>query len=148
MANLTSFNSILRIEGVKIVKNACSTAESSLFELSKIYRKSQISFSVFEKIALEVRHFLQNYFWNHENAKSSFGISIISVTKWSSKNNDKDVINQWTKFQASFQKFVVRVKIQSCPKMRKNGKLRKFAKFCDFWSIVNHTNLTQSPWNC
>ena len=47
MANLTSFNSILRIEGVKIVKNACRTAESSSLELSEnLPEKSNIFFGL------------------------------------------------------------------------------------------------------
>ena len=35
MANLASFNSILRIEGVKIVQNGCNSYERESFELSE-----------------------------------------------------------------------------------------------------------------
>ena len=45
MANLAGYNSIFRIEGVEIVKNLCSTAEISVFELSEnLPEKSNIFF--------------------------------------------------------------------------------------------------------
>ena len=61
------------------------------FSFQKIYRKSQISYSFFEKIAIEVECFLQNLTKNHETCKAYFETLGPSVVLWSSEilaNND------------------------------------------------------------
>jgi hypothetical protein len=47
-------------------KKVATLMKDNRFSFQKIYRKSQISYSFFEKIAIEVECFLQNFAKNYE----------------------------------------------------------------------------------
>jgi hypothetical protein len=60
------FGAILRLKAMRLEKNGCTLMKDNRFSFQKIYRKSQISYSFFDKIAIEVECFLQNFTKNHE----------------------------------------------------------------------------------
>jgi hypothetical protein len=52
---------------MELDENGCNSMKGNRFSSKKIYRKSQISFSFFEKIAIEVDCFLnKNRYKNHK----------------------------------------------------------------------------------
>ena len=74
-ANLVSFNLIFRIEGVKIIQNACSTAKSSLFELSEnLLQKLNISSCLGENCVQSLAFFTRYFseFTNTANHRLRF----------------------------------------------------------------------------
>jgi hypothetical protein len=57
---------ILRLEAMRLKENGCNLDERQSFQLSENLPESQIFFSSFEKIAIEVKCILQNFTKDHE----------------------------------------------------------------------------------
>ena len=60
------FGAILRLEAMRLEKIIATLMKDNRLSFQKIYRKIQISYSFFEKIAIEVECFLQKFTKNHE----------------------------------------------------------------------------------